>query len=403
MKHIKIVLIALLAIVSFIPQGLAITVDGVKSPGEWNEDWGYGQDRNDSHSAVFPYGDRMEVEQGKVDTGIVNMEDPSDDSGPGYDETMATVGPYKSGFDIKRMYAHFDPETNTLYGMTTVYGIPGDLDGDGDISENCIGNGDCEGDPGPGGLVGVGTGETVSITFTQGTKVATVIVGKIKGQNNDWRAGLELFEYDDVNISYANDQDAVFEMAIHNVNGKYFDISPGAEDLVITLTAGGIEDIPGEDSAQITMCFPGVIGDFVWYDGWCNESNGVQDLGETGLAGVKVSLYDHGGDTSIRDTTTDANGYYYFDWLKPGCYDIVIDPPTGLNEVTPNAGPDDVDSDVINNRIDNVCLTSDNMVDLTNDFGYCETYPVPALTPFGLMVMAGLLGIIGILGIRIKR
>ena len=403
MKYIKIVLIALMAIVFFIPQGLAITVDGVKSPGEWNEDWAFCQDRNTSHPApVFPYGDRLEVEQ--ISTGVINAYDPPDDSGPNCVDSMATEGPFKSGYDFRSFYGHYDAINCDLYGMGTVYGKPGDLDGDNNISENCNGNGDCLGNPGPNGLLGVGAGETFTFTFQQGAATAAVVIG----QDNNWSNGLVTFDYKDVEIAWTNDQpdgvdpEPVWEIVIHNAS-SYFDFNPGAENLTIKGTAGGLMDIPGEDTARVTMMIPGLIGDRVWFDGDCNKSNGLQDAGEPGIKNVKVSLYQHGG-PFIKSTTTDANGYYLFEWLKPACYDIVIDPPAGLSAVDPNVGPDDTkDSDGINNRIDNVCLTPDKMVDLTNDFGFCEPPTVPALSPLGLMALCGLLGVIGIFGIRLKR
>ena len=404
MKYIKFALIALLAIVLFMPQSLAITVDGVKSPGEWNEGWAYGQDRNASHPApVFPYGDRVEMEQG-CDTGIINSEDPRADSGPAYDDTMATVGPFESGFDQRRYYAHFDQINDTLYGMVTVYGKPGDLDGDNDIGEQCIANGDCMGDAGPNGLLGIGSGETFTVTFVQGGATAKIIIG----QNNNWSENIQGFAYSDVSFMWTNDQpdgadpDSVFEMEIHNIS-SYFDINLGADPVDVCITSGGIMDIPGEDRSGTRLFFPrGKVGDRVWLDGDCNVSNGVQDPGEPGIPGVTVRLYHHDG-AFIKSTTTNATGYYLFVDLERGCYDIVIDPPAGLEEVAANAGPDDKDSDGINNRIDNVCLTPDKMVDLTNDFGFCERPSVPALSLMGLMMLAGLLGIVGIFGIRMKR
>src|SRR5262245_32190606 len=52
---------------------------------------------------------------------------------------------------------------------------------------------------------------------------------------------------------------------------------------------------------------PASIGDFVWRDA---NANGLQDAGETGLAGVTVKLI--GGGTT-RTTTTNSSGYYAFD------------------------------------------------------------------------------------------
>jgi uncharacterized repeat protein (TIGR01451 family) len=60
----------------------------------------------------------------------------------------------------------------------------------------------------------------------------------------------------------------------------------------------------------------GRIGDFVWWD---VNFNGVQDPGEPGIPGVDVTLPALG-----RIVTTDANGYYSFDQLASGNYQVVI-------------------------------------------------------------------------------
>jgi hypothetical protein len=412
MKRLLILLPVVLMIIALSPPSLAVTVDGIKSPGEWNEDWAYGQDRNASHPApVFPYGDRMEVEQDK--TGIINMEDPSDDSGPNNDESMATIGPFKSGFDIGKVYVHYDLPTDTIIGMVIAYGKPGDLDGNDDIGENCGGNGDCLGDPGPGGLLGIGPGETFTVKIDQGTMATKIVIG----QNNNWQAGLEGLAYKDVHIAWTTtgqpdgtDPEPVLELSISNVS-TYFDMSPGAEPIVVYMVGGGISDIPGEDTAQMTFFFPPPckLGDFVWND--INE-DGIQDPGEPGIPNVQVDLYDNATGAYITSDNTDASGYYLFDDLNcPQCYDIILNEnnfiPGGAlysyNASPQNVGfNDEIDSDGDPKRILNRCLptSTGEREDLTNDYGWS---PVPALTPFGLLVMAGLLGVIGILGIRIKR
>ncbi len=82
----------------------------------------------------------------------------------------------------------------------------------------------------------------------------------------------------------------------------------------------------------------GVLGDRVWLDA---DGDGVQDLGEPGLANVMVELFDPGldgmpgggDDVSLGTATTDANGNYLFDFLLPGDYFVAVDDttlPTGL-------------------------------------------------------------------------
>jgi SdrD B-like domain/Secretion system C-terminal sorting domain len=60
------------------------------------------------------------------------------------------------------------------------------------------------------------------------------------------------------------------------------------------------------------------FGNRVWFDA---NSNGVQDAGESDVAGVTVTLYNSGG-TAIGSTTTDANGYYQFINLAAATYSV---------------------------------------------------------------------------------
>jgi uncharacterized repeat protein (TIGR01451 family) len=74
---------------------------------------------------------------------------------------------------------------------------------------------------------------------------------------------------------------------------------------------------------------PGAIGDRVWLD---TDGDGVQDVGEPGLANVTVELYDS-GDNLIATAVTDANGNYLFSNVPAGDYYVLVDTntlPAGL-------------------------------------------------------------------------
>ncbi|WP_290439155.1 SdrD B-like domain-containing protein, partial [Arthrobacter sp. SW1] len=84
----------------------------------------------------------------------------------------------------------------------------------------------------------------------------------------------------------------------------------------------------GTDTAPLTVtdgsaAGPGSIGDRVWSD---LDSDGVQDAGEPGLAGVTVNLLDgqgapvNGADGQPVTATTDENGAYLFEGLQLGGY-----------------------------------------------------------------------------------
>lgn len=88
----------------------------------------------------------------------------------------------------------------------------------------------------------------------------------------------------------------------------------------------------------IIVPFPGVsVGDYVWLD---SDRDGLQDAGESGVPGVKVTLKNAAG-TVVGETETDANGYYYFQYLEPNKqYTITFEKPADLDYVytTLNAG-----------------------------------------------------------------
>jgi len=73
------------------------------------------------------------------------------------------------------------------------------------------------------------------------------------------------------------------------------------------------------------------LGDTVWHD---LNANGIQDSGETGIAGATVYLLDGNGNRISQggvpiSTTTNASGKYSFSGLTPGYYAVEVVKPTG--------------------------------------------------------------------------
>jgi hypothetical protein len=103
-------------------------------------------------------------------------------------------------------------------------------------------------------------------------------------------------------------------------------------------------------SANITYVDAGIvatasncIGDFIWND---LDKDGVQDVGEPGIAGVTLTLYNNNG-AVIYSTITDNNGHYSFCDLTPGNYSVGISVPPGYQHSPQDAGGNDnTDSDI---------------------------------------------------------
>jgi protocatechuate 3,4-dioxygenase beta subunit len=86
------------------------------------------------------------------------------------------------------------------------------------------------------------------------------------------------------------------------------------------------------------------VGDVVWRD---LDSDGVQDVGEPGVAGVTVELVDKDGNavndadgSPVVPTTTDSSGHYLFSNLAPGDYRVRFTLPSGNRFTTAAAGAD---------------------------------------------------------------
>ncbi len=116
------------------------------------------------------------------------------------------------------------------------------------------------------------------------------------------------------------------------------------------------------------------IGNFVFND---VNANGIQDVTETGLAGVTVVLTNPNGTTTT--TTTDANGNYNFPNLAPGTYSVAFTTPAGYNvspsNVTTPGATDANDSDPVGGIVTGIILTA-GQVNETVDAGFYNCVPL---------------------------
>ena len=108
----------------------------------------------------------------------------------------------------------------------------------------------------------------------------------------------------------------------------------------------GLGDDDEDDNDAAGILVVGGLGDTVWKD---LNGDGIQDPGEDGVEGVTVILTDCNGDI-LATQVTDANGFYFFNNLVPGDYQVQFDIsalPEGCAFTQQDQGGDDtLDSDV---------------------------------------------------------
>lgn len=114
----------------------------------------------------------------------------------------------------------------------------------------------------------------------------------------------------------------------------------------ITLTSGTPQVLTVAAGMSPQLNTRASIGDKVWND---TDRDGIQDIGEPGIPGVQVELYDRYNNATLLATTiTDALGNYIFNDLAQGDYKVKFTTPAGYVFSTQNSGSDDnIDSDVI--------------------------------------------------------
>ncbi|MCS3924942.1 hypothetical protein [Methanosalsum natronophilum] len=442
MKRIQLIfLLAVIAMLATVSMSAAtITVDGYKSSGEWNENWAFGQENVNiavDNATLTPYdpngpfGDRLVLRQGGLSIAVTDTwygAYPNASAGPIFDQDMATDGDY-SGFDIKKVYARYDPVNDIMYGMNEVYGMPGDLTGNKNVAGESP---DTAGDPGPasgtilvGGVptpaaldedgIGLGRNQFWSITIVQGDKETSVEI-----INNDWlieddNVGLT---YEDVNARFTFDEyksvgdttlpKSVYEISISNFS-EYFDMAPGST-FKAQILAGSSGDVVGEDIVSVFFEVPEpnieiikyVSGDNVtWFDANTPAAGPLLDPGQdvywryvitnTGNEPlVNVMLIDDqiGSITCPQDTLAIGESMECF---EQGTVPEVCQPPyyyRNIGTVEANGmftGLPVMDSDPANYRCQPITENG-------ND--------VPLMTPLGLIVMISLLGIIGMVSMR---
>jgi serine-aspartate repeat-containing protein C/D/E len=101
---------------------------------------------------------------------------------------------------------------------------------------------------------------------------------------------------------------------------------------------GEIKLVSGTAAVGYDFCElePASIGGFVYVD---QNNDGVRNLGEAGIAGVKLTLLDGQGLPTQRTAVTDAAGFYHFENLTPDTtYGVAETQPVGFLDGLDTAG-----------------------------------------------------------------
>jgi len=152
------------------------------------------------------------------------------------------------------------------------------------------------------------------------------------------------------------------------------DVSLNATFVNPTIDAG-VVPIPPEIVPPAEIVPKVSVGDYVWFD---VDGDGIQDLGEPGIAGVLVRITFADGsavtDASgnpVTTTTTDVNGKYLFANLPPGTFKVSVVAPAGYAATKVGSGSRSDDSS--SGDATSLDLTFDGAEDLTLDFGFVKT------------------------------
>ena len=137
----------------------------------------------------------------------------------------------------------------------------------------------------------------------------------------------------------------------------------------VTLLTPGKNDLSWDMGIYKTVCLPGkaVLGNLVWED---FNKNGIQDIGERGIANITVTLYNNDTDEKIATVKTNENGLYEFANLDPDfSYYIQFTVPSGY-VVSPQDQDDDIiDSDADSRGKTDVITLEVDQINSTVDMG----------------------------------
>ena len=227
------------------------------------------------------------------------------------------------------------------------------------IFEDLNGNG--MQDPGEPGVPGVVI--TLTGTADDGTEITRTVSTDANGNYNF--DGLPPGSYK-ITINVPGGYEITYQDEVGNETNDS-DINPlnGMSDFVSVTNGDFYQDLDGG------LYQPASIGDFVWND---LNGNGIQDNGEPGIQFVEVTLTGTTGNgTSVTfSLSTDVNGEYLFQNLKPGSYKLTFSAPAGYEGTYVNQGTEETDNnaDPANGNMTTFEILESGETNLTYDAGF---------------------------------
>ncbi|WP_296699811.1 SdrD B-like domain-containing protein [Thiocapsa sp. UBA6158] len=129
----------------------------------------------------------------------------------------------------------------------------------------------------------------------------------------------------DYQLVFVNPEPAIYSFTPQDESGGLTDLADSFDSDADPLTGAVSLTLVGTDITVDAGLYltngdrPSRISDWVWYD---TNGDGIQDVGEPGVAGVIVKLYDVTGTQLIATTVTDGSGFYEFAGLPEGSYRV---------------------------------------------------------------------------------
>jgi uncharacterized repeat protein (TIGR01451 family) len=176
---------------------------------------------------------------------------------------------------------------------------------------------------------------------------------------------------DDISLTQTTDSEgkylfaglpaSAYQIKVTPPNGT----TPTTSTIYSTTLTDGLVDLKGDFGFKGTAS----IGDFVWHDA---NNDGIQQVSESGLAGVVVQLRYAGGDNILGNNddmlftqTTDFNGKYFFNNLSAGQYQVSV-----LNGIPVGLNPSVQSAQNVGGNTSGIINLAAGQSDLKVDFGY---------------------------------